>query len=477
MATPNCLAVAHADGDGKRDLVVATSTLLNVVFGNGDGTFGSNLTFATGTLPDHVRLAYINGDAILDAVTANRSANTVSVLLGNGNGTFAAKTDFATGTGPNCVVTGAVNADGMTDLMVANSSASSTAAVSTLNGDGLGGFSPQVTHAMGVAQAGVLTDFDHDGILDMATANLSSTASIRLGLGSGAFGPKADFATGSGSTWIESGLIDNDANPDLVVANGSVDNVSVLFGDGAGGFPAKVDVTAGDTPNCVTIGDLAGTGVPYLIFTNQFSHTVSYARSNGDRTFLAKTDLPVGNTPYSVAVGDLDGNGLPDLAVACYGASSVTIYRRNAAGGFGPRIDYKLGGSPTSIAIGDVNGDGRPDLVASRIGNLIEVLLNRGATSPLAVPMRRPIGAGALTVTPNPARSAFTVSFAASAAGPADLDVIDVSGRRVARRQVHVNAGTQTIRLDETRNLAVGLYLVRVTQGGRLFTARVTVLR
>jgi hypothetical protein len=311
----------------------------------------------------------------------------------------------------------------------------------------------------------------------MATANLSSTASVRLGLGGGAFGPKVDFATGSGSSWIETGRFDSDAHPDLVIANASIDSLAVLFGDGSGGFAPKVNVATGDGPNCVTFADLAGTGVPYLVFTNQFSHTVSYARSNMDRTFLAKTDLAVGNTPYFVAVGDLDGNGLPDLAVANYGSSSVTIWRRNLAGGFGPRLDYRIGGSPTSIAIGDLNGDSRPDLVVSRVGNNIEVLMNRGATVPLAVAPGKPASIRSLTVSPNPTRGGLTVSFRAHSAGVAEVEVLDVTGRRVARRHVTMDAGSQQFRLEETRNLPVGLYLVRVAQGGSMFSARVTVLR
>jgi hypothetical protein len=204
---------------------------------------------------------------------------------------------------------------------------------------------------------------------------------------------------------------------------------------------------------------------------------VSYAKSNGDRTFLAKTDLAVGNTPYFVAVGDLDGNGLPDIATANYGASSVTIWRRNVSGGFGPRLDYRIGGTPTSIAIGDVNGDQRPDLVVSRVGNVIEVLLNRGATVPLAVGLPKSPATGALTVTPNPSRNAFTIAFRAPAAGRAQIEVLDVTGRRIARRDVMVEPGDQQFRLDETRGLPVGLYLVRVAQGAHTFSARATVLR
>ena len=48
-------------------------------------------------------LADVNGDGKLDLVVANDSSNTVSVLLGNGNGTFQTQQTFATGFGPTSV--------------------------------------------------------------------------------------------------------------------------------------------------------------------------------------------------------------------------------------------------------------------------------------------------------------------------------------------------------------------------------------
>src|SRR6185369_15796604 len=113
----------------------------------------------------------------------------------------------------------------------------------------------------------VLVDLNSDGVLDMATANLNSTASVWLGLGGGAFGAKVDLATGSGSSWIESGDLDGDGDQDLAVANASVDSVSILLGNGAGGFAPKKDVSTGDNPSCVAVGNLNGDAVPYLIFT------------------------------------------------------------------------------------------------------------------------------------------------------------------------------------------------------------------
>ena len=59
-------------------------------------SFAAKQDFATGDNPSIVTLGDVNGDGILDLVTANSGSNNVSVLLGNGNGTFGPKTDFGT---------------------------------------------------------------------------------------------------------------------------------------------------------------------------------------------------------------------------------------------------------------------------------------------------------------------------------------------------------------------------------------------
>ncbi|MBI5170500.1 MAG: VCBS repeat-containing protein [Candidatus Eisenbacteria bacterium] len=80
--------------------------------------------------------------------------------------------------------------------------------------------------------------------------------------------------------------------------------------------------------------------------------------------------------------------------------------------------------------------------------------------------------------SPNPVRGArLAVSFALAGAGPATLELLDVSGRRVAAREVGASgAGRHTAELTAPGRLAPGLYLVRLAQGGRTLTRRVSVI-
>ncbi len=144
---PNPYAVALADinGDGKADLIVgdtsAGGSLVNVLLGNGNGTFQAPQPIASSPDLLGIAVADVNGDGIPDLIIANGIPNSVDVLLGNGNGTFGAPQTFAAGSHPYAVAIGDVNGDGRPDLVVANK-ASFT--VSVLLNSGNGNFTGQV---------------------------------------------------------------------------------------------------------------------------------------------------------------------------------------------------------------------------------------------------------------------------------------------------------------------------------------------
>ena len=69
--------------------------------------------------------ADLNGDGKPDLIVANADSNTVSVLLnttraGAATPTFAAQQTFATGSKPDSVTAADLNGDGKPDLIVAN---------------------------------------------------------------------------------------------------------------------------------------------------------------------------------------------------------------------------------------------------------------------------------------------------------------------------------------------------------------------
>jgi hypothetical protein len=80
---------------------------------------------------------------------------------------------------------------------------------------------------------------------------------------------------------------------------------------------------------------------------------------------------------------------------------------------------------------------------------------------------------------PNPTRGELVVAFTLpDASGGGRLDLVDVTGRRVLTRSLDgFAAGNHLVRLDEGTRLAPGIYLVRLSHGGRSVTSRVCVIR
>ncbi len=110
------------NGDGNMDLVFAnytTTSGLNVMLGNGNGTFGAATFYATAGQPVNVSVGDVNGDGRPDLITGNGSASSVGVFVGNGNGTFQARVDYGiSSTFAETTAVGDFNGDGRPDIVV-----------------------------------------------------------------------------------------------------------------------------------------------------------------------------------------------------------------------------------------------------------------------------------------------------------------------------------------------------------------------
>lgn len=113
------LKLRDLNGDGKQDLL-ASSTGLSVLLGNGDGSFKALRIYATGANPAGFDIADVNGDGKYDVIVADSSGSgTLSLLLGNGDGTFKARTSIAVAvpaSSPFSVGFGDFNGDGASDI-------------------------------------------------------------------------------------------------------------------------------------------------------------------------------------------------------------------------------------------------------------------------------------------------------------------------------------------------------------------------
>lgn len=157
---PLSIAAGDLNNDNKLDLVVANSTNLSVLPGDGTGQFGNAIVQTTLNVLNSVVAADFNKDGNLDVATSSPSGPTtsaVSIRFGDGTGNLGTPHDFP---GGNLTV-GDFNSDGNLDLAMA------TNGLSVVLGDGAGNFGPPTVLDL-VPKSITADDVNGDGKLDLA---------------------------------------------------------------------------------------------------------------------------------------------------------------------------------------------------------------------------------------------------------------------------------------------------------------------
>ncbi len=168
--------VGDFNGDGKVDVATAGifggSSSVNILLGNGDGTFQIGASYPGESTPVAMAVADFNRDRKMDLAIAYLEGTGISVMLGNGDGTFQKAVDYPTAF-PDGVAVGDFNGDQVPDLVAANLSSPSGVSVFLGNGDGT--FQPGVMYPSGVEYGEdayvALGDFNRDDKMDIVTAD------------------------------------------------------------------------------------------------------------------------------------------------------------------------------------------------------------------------------------------------------------------------------------------------------------------
>jgi hypothetical protein len=181
----SAFGIGDFNGDGKLDVAAAwffgTSGGVDILLGNGDGTFqlGGTYPAVVGVFP--VTVADLRGNGKLDLVIPGGNEG-VGVLLGNGNGTFEPVTYYGTLVAfAFSAATGDVNGDGKPDLVVGASCINmcSPSPVEVFLGNGDGTFQSPATYPAGRENSVVAVgDFNGDKKLDVVVVGSVSTDSF-----------------------------------------------------------------------------------------------------------------------------------------------------------------------------------------------------------------------------------------------------------------------------------------------------------
>jgi hypothetical protein len=280
---PISMALADVNGDKKLDLIAVNRDdgTVMVLLGNGDGTFQDGIAYAAGSSPVAVAVGDFNKDGKPDLAVAAlcgsagcQQQGSVNILVGNGDGSFKSGASYDVGFSPAAVTVGDVDGDGKLDLVVANScgksAACSNGTASVLIGDGKGSFTLKTEVDLGKQVSSVaLADLNGDGRLDLIAANSADNqVGVLLGIGDGTFSRQVPYAVGVGPSAVVVADFDGDGHPDVAVANLKNSTVSLLHGNGDGTLATAVAYLVGLGPDALAALDLTGSGRLAVVTAN-----------------------------------------------------------------------------------------------------------------------------------------------------------------------------------------------------------------
>jgi hypothetical protein len=387
-AHPDALALGDVNGDGRTDLITANANgwnqpgALSVLLGNGGGSFVLRTNVPVDRGPRGVVIADFNGDGLADLATAISGGwfetNLVNVVFGNGDGTFGSPARFTVGTAPAWIATADFNGDGRPDLVVVNagpgpSGTTASVLLNTIEGP----FASAMTFTVGTYPGFVATaDFNHDNHPDFVVANrAAASVSLLLGIGDGTFHPATHFGVETGPSQLAVGDFNGDGHADVAAVG---DGVKVLIGSGSGGFAAPVSYSIGAGLQAIGAGNFLGDTNLDLAVAGGYENNLLLMQGRGDGTFKGGSDTyATGGDIRGMATGDFNKDGRLDIVTASQGSNVVTVLVQQTNGIFLPGTIYPCGAQPHGVKSGDFNNDGWPDLVVANFGGTLTMLRGR----------------------------------------------------------------------------------------------------
>jgi hypothetical protein len=368
---PTDILVRDLDGDGVLDILTTNfdAATISVLLGDGHGDFIPLDDQFASQAPSQVAAGLFNDDEHLDLVISEGEGDWVNIMLGNGDGTFQAPRKSPCAHDPAGVVVADMNHDGILDVVVSiDAEANGEINVLLGKGDGTFDFDPEEQARRLSAQAKGLRvgDFNGDGNLDVAAVTANGQLAIVLGDGTGHLSRPVSQPTGAVPLRLEIADLDGDGPLDFVTADSGSDQLSLFRGDGLGGAVASGTVPTGQAPVAVGLADIDGDSHLDALTANTTSGDLSLIPGRGDGTFGPARHFVSPVRPFAVGIGDFDQDGHVDLVSAnsgSFGGEAVVLLAR--PGGYTAAESVLPGGGVRDLTPADLTGDGLADLLVA----------------------------------------------------------------------------------------------------------------
>jgi Flp pilus assembly secretin CpaC len=210
------------------------------------------------------------------------------------------------------------------------------------------------------------------GSLGTGTGSGTPPSSILGSLPASTTFPETTFNVGNNPVALAAAAYTGGTLPDLAVVNSNDNTISILVNQDNGNFVSQArspfTLAKGETtPVAIATGTFGNTivnsnGVTVspvdLVIANSTSNNVTVLLGNGDGTFseAAGSPYPVGTNPSAVVVADFNGDGNLDFAVANKGDNTISVFKGNGKGGFTafPASPFALQNNATNSEKGPV---------------------------------------------------------------------------------------------------------------------------
>jgi hypothetical protein len=189
--------------------------------------------------------------------------------------------------------------------------------------------------------------------------------------------------------------LNGDGQPDIVVANQTLNNIGVFLNTGGGTLGPGSFLAVAGRPDSISLFDINGDGHIdiVLVVVNNSVGQLQVMLGDGKGGFAAPVAIPTGGVSPSsnTVIADFNGDGIPDIAFgSSFNSPQIAIIFGDGHGGFSaPRVIDVAGDTTaaTELVLLDFNKDSKNDLVVNTVHQISFfnhesfLLLNDGAAN------------------------------------------------------------------------------------------------